>query len=158
MAEGVNSMCNCGFTSANIMTSTGQLECQETDNRILVQLSYHSQLNTHNITVFVTRWIKAMHTITVLGTQFTVSSNETQMSISTQVWIIIGAAFGATCVVVCCIFIVAVCIVFCIAKKRKGRPMTDGYAIDLNTQTRPGNDCHVYDTPNVYDYPDSKKE
>ena len=163
MAEGVEPMCNCGFTSANIiLSSTGQLVCQETDNRILVRLRYHSQLNTHNITVFVTRWIKAMHNITVLGTQFTVSSTEIQMSMSmsTQVpWIIIGAALaiGATCVVVCCIFISAVCTVLCI-KKKKDRPMTDDYAIDLNIQTRPGNDCHVYDTPNVYDYPDSKKE
>ena len=154
MAEGVNSMCNCEFTSANIMTSTGQLECQETNNHILVRLSYHSQHNTRNITVFVTQWIKAMPTITVLGTQFTVSSTETQITI----WVIMGAALGATCVVVCCIFISTVCIVLCIAKKKKGRPMTDNYAIDLNAQTRPGNDCHVYDTPNVYDYPDNKKE
>ena len=147
MAEGVEPMCNCGFTSANIiLSSTGQLVCQETDNRILVRLRYHSQLNTHNITVFVTRWIEAMHNITVLGTQFIVSSTKTQISMSTQVpWIIIGAAFGATCVVVCCIFVSAVCIVLCIVKRKRSRPTTGSYAIDLNARTMP-----VYDTPVVY--------
>ena len=147
MAEGVESMCNCGFTSANIiLSSTGQLVCQETDNRILVRLRYHSQLNTHNITVFVTRWIEAMHNITVLGTQFIVSSTKTQMSMSAQVpWIIIGAALSATCVVVCCIFVSAVCTVLCIVKRKRSRPTTGSYAIDLNARTMP-----VYDTPVVY--------
>lgn len=63
-------MCHCGFTSVNILTFAGQLVCQ--DNCVHVQLYYHAQLNTSNITAFVEQWTKTTSTFTVLGTQFTV--------------------------------------------------------------------------------------
>ena len=70
MAERVESMCHCGFTSVNILNFVGQLGCQ--DNRVHVQLLYHAQLNTSNITAFVEQWAMTTSTFTVLGTQFTI--------------------------------------------------------------------------------------
>ena len=136
IAAGVDSLCRCDFTSANIQTSSSGLYCQSSHadlNFILVHLRYHSLHNNRHIDVFMRRWVEGMNTISVFGTQFTVAANCSDFSSTNSSPLntgeLVGIVLGGIFVVAVGIFVLVFCIVRC-ARKRKPSD-SEGHSVAL---------------------------